>query len=253
MNVKELYEKICEKIPEDLRMPWDNDGIMCCTDSSADVRRVLIALDVTDEVVEYAIRDDFDLIISHHPLIFKPLSSISDENHIARKVIKLINAGISVFSFHTRADAVEGGVNDILADLVGLYSTERFGEGELGRVGELDEEMSLDDFASGVKLTLGVDSIRVADGYNTVKRVAVVGGDGKDYVKDAIAVGADTFVSGRISYNIMAEASEMGINLIEAGHFFTEHPVTEFFADIIRRAGEDIYVQTVNSNLIKII
>ncbi len=253
MNVKELYEKISERIPEVLRMPWDNDGVMCCTDSSADVRRVLIALDVTDEVVDYAIEGDFDLIISHHPLIFKPLCSISDESHIARKVIKLINAGISVFSFHTRADAVEGGVNDILADLVGLYSTERFGEGGLGRVGELDEEMSLDDFASSVKLTLGVDSLRVSDGYNTVKRVAVLGGDGKDFVADAIEAGADTFVSGRISYNIMAEASEMGINLIEAGHFFTEHPVTEFFAGIIRRVSADIYVQVVNSNVIRVI
>lgn len=253
MTVKELYEIINEKIPEELRLPWDNDGIMCCTDSSATVSRVLIALDVTDEVVDYALRGDFDLIISHHPLIFKPLSSISDENHISRKVIKLIGGGVSVFSFHTRADIVSGGVNDILADLVGLYSTEPFGEGGLGRVGELDEECSLDDFASSVKLSLGVDSLRVSDGYNTVKRVAVVGGDGVDFVKDAILAGADTYVSGSISYNVMAEAAEMGINLIEAGHFFTEHPVTEYFANIINRIAPDIYVQTVNSNLIKII
>lgn len=253
MNVKELYEKISERIPESLRMQWDNDGIMCCTDSTATVKRVLVALDVTDEVVEYAMRGDFDLIISHHPLIFKPLSAITDENHIARKVIKLISSGISVFSFHTRADIVEGGVNDILADLVGLYSAEPFGEGGLGRIGELDEECSLDDFASGVKLSLGVDSLRVADGYNTVKRVAVVGGDGKDFIADAIAAGADTYVSGRIGYNVMAEAAEMGINLIEAGHFFTEHPLTEFFASLVQHICPDIYVQSVNSNLIKII
>ena len=252
MNVKELYEKITERIPEDLRMEWDNDGIMCCADSTARVGRVLVALDVTDEVIEYAIKGDFDLIISHHPLIFKPLSAITDENHIARKVVKLISSGISVFSFHTRADAVSGGVNDILADLVGIYSPVPFGECGLGRIGEIDEECSLDDFASSVKLSLGVDSLRVADGYNTVKRVAVVGGDGKDFIKDAIAEGADTFVSGRIGYNVMEEAAEMGINLIEAGHFFTEHPVTEFFAKTVQRISPDIYVQIVNSNLIKI-
>lgn len=253
MTVKELYEKINEKIPETLRLPWDNDGIMCCTDSTAPARRVLVALDVTEEVVDYAINGGFDLIISHHPLIFKPLSSLSDENHISRKVIKLINSGVSVFSFHTRADIVEGGVNDILADIVGLYSAEPFGEGGLGRIGVLDEECSLEDFASSVKLSLGVDSLRVSDGYNTVKRVAVVGGDGKDFIKDAILAGADTFVSGRIGYNVMEEASEMGINLIEAGHFFTEHPVTEFFANIIGHISPEIYVQIVNSNLIKII
>ena len=253
MTVKELYEKMSEKIPEALSLSWDNDGIMCCTDSTATVGRVLVALDVTDEIIDYAIRDDFDLIVSHHPLIFKPLGSISDENHISRKVIKLINSGVSVFSFHTRADIAEGGVNDILADRVGIYSTERFGEAGLGRIGELDEECSLEDFASSVKLSLGVDSIRVADGYNTVKRVAVVGGDGKDFILDAIEAGADTYVSGRIGYNVMTEAPEMGINLIEAGHFFTEEPVTEFFAGLINRIAPEIYVQTVSSNLIKII
>ena len=253
MTVKELYDRMSERIPESLRMDWDNDGIMCCTDTSAEVRRVLVTLDVTEEVAEYAIKGGFDLIISHHPLIFRPLPAITDENHISRKVIKLINGGVSVFSFHTRADAVSGGVNDILADLVGLYSTECFGEGGLGRIGELDEELSLDDFASGVKLSLGVDTVRVSDGYNTVKKVAVVGGDGKDFLKDAIAAGADTFVSGRIGYNIMVEASEMGINLIEAGHFFTEQPVTEFFANTVHHIAPEIYVQTVSSNLIKII
>ena len=253
MTVKELYEKISERMPEELRLEWDNDGIMCCTDSSATVSRVLVSLDVTDEVIDYAIRDNFDLIVSHHPLIFKPISSVSDENHISRKLIKLINSGISVFSFHTRADAAAGGVNDILADRVGIYSAERFGEGGIGRIGELEEECSLDDFASSVKLSLGVDVIRVSDGYNTVKRVAVVGGDGKDFVKDAILCGADTYVSGRIGYNVMTEAAEMGINLIEAGHFFTEQPVTEYFANIINRIAPEIHVQTVNSNLIKII
>ena len=253
MTVKELYEKISERMPEELRLEWDNDGIMCCTDSSATVSRVLVSLDVTDEVIDYAIRDNFDLIVSHHPLIFKPISSVSDENHISRKLIKLINSGISVFSFHTRADAAAGGVNDILADRVGIYSVERFGEGGIGRIGELEEECSLDDFASSVKLSLGVDVIRVSDGYNTVKRVAVVGGDGKDFVKDAILCGADTYVSGRIGYNVMTEAAEMGINLIEAGHFFTEQPVTEYFANIINRIAPEIHVQTVNSNLIKII
>ena len=72
MTVKELYEKISERMPEELRLEWDNDGIMCCTDSSATVSRVLVSLDVTDEVIDYAIRDNFDLIVSHHPLIFKP-------------------------------------------------------------------------------------------------------------------------------------------------------------------------------------
>ncbi|MBO5946220.1 MAG: Nif3-like dinuclear metal center hexameric protein [Clostridia bacterium] len=251
MTVRELYEKLDARMPETDREPWDNDGIMCCPDSSTDVCNVLITLDVTEEVVDYAIGHNFDLIISHHPLIFKPIGAINEDDHIARKIIKLISNNISVFSFHTRADKAVGGVNDILARLFGLTKVERFGEGGLGRVGEI-EECELDVFLDLVKTRLGADALRVADGYNTVSRVAVVGGDGKDFVRDAIACGADTYVSGRISYNLMEEASELGINLIEAGHYFTEAPITGFFADLVSAFDGNAYVEIVNSNMIKL-
>ena len=120
MTVKEMYARFSERIPEHLSEEWDNDGLMCCPDATTEVCRVLITLDVTEEVVDYAIESAFDLIISHHPLIFKPLSSVNESDHISRKVIKLLNSGISVFSFHTRADKVTGGVNDKLAELLGL-------------------------------------------------------------------------------------------------------------------------------------
>ena len=123
MNVKELYQKFSEEIPVDLREVWDNDGIMCCPDGTSEVYRVLVALDVTEEIVDYAIERGFDLIVSHHPLIFKPISSLDEENHISRKLIKLVCSGISVFSFHTRLDKLCGGVNDRLADILGITDT----------------------------------------------------------------------------------------------------------------------------------
>lgn len=248
MTVKELYSRFSERIPEELREEWDNDGLMCSADSSAEVRRALVTLDVTEEIVDYAIEQCFDLIVSHHPLIFRPIGEINEDNHTARKLIKLIESGISVFSFHTRADKVVGGVNDLLCDLLGMYDTRMLSTDLIGRVGELDEELSLEDFAYKVKVATGSDAVRYADGYNKVKRVAVVGGDGKDYIDAAIASGADTYVSGRISYNIMAEASERGINLIEAGHYFTEQPVTSFFQNIIAKADPDVYVEIASSN-----
>ncbi len=253
MTVKELYGVFEERIPAMLREEWDNDGLMCCPDSFAEVRRVFVTLDVTEEIVDYAIERGVDLIVSHHPLIFKPISEVNEDVHVGRKLIKLISNGISVFSFHTRADKASGGVNDLFADRLGISETMPFGEGMMGRLGELDEEMTLEDFAFKVKQLLGSDSVSYADGYNTVKRVALLGGDGKSFVKDAIAVGADTFVSGALSYNVMEEAGEMGINLIEAGHYFTESYVTELFTDIITRADPDIYVEAVDSNMIKII
>ena len=248
MTVRELYAEFTDMIPSELSEEWDNDGLMCSADTSAEVRRVLCALDVTEEIVDYAIEQCFDLIVSHHPLIFRPIASVTEDNHTARKIIKLIESGISVFSFHTRADKVSGGVNDRLCDLLGMYDTTPFGEGDLGRIGELDDEISLDDFACKAKIATGSDAVRYADGYNAVRRVAVVGGDGKDFVEAAIEAGADTFISGRLSYNVMEEASERGINLVEAGHYFTEQPVTEFFRDIIMEADSNIYVEIISSN-----
>lgn len=253
MTVKELYAKFCERIPAELRESWDNDGIMCSSDSSTEVTRALVALDVTEDVVEYAIQYGFDLIVSHHPLIFKPLGALTEDSNVARKVIKLLCTGVSVFSFHTRADKVVGGVNDRLCDLLGMYETEPFGEGDLGRIGNIDEDTELEDFAYRVKQITGSDGVRYADGLTPVRRVAVVGGGGKSYIKDAIAAGADTFLSGEIGYNNMEEATELGINLVEAGHYYTEQPVTEFFRELLVSFDPGMYVEVAPSNIIKIL
>ena len=253
MTVKELYTKFAERIPDQLRESWDNDGLMCSADTSAEVRRVLVALDVTEEIVDYAIQYGFDLIVSHHPLIFKPLGSLTEENHISRKVIKLLCTGVSVFSFHTRADKVYGGVNDCLCDLLGMFDTVPFGDDGLGRIGNISDECELEDFAYRVKQLTASDGVRYADGFNPVHRVAIVGGGGKSYVRAAIAEGADTFVSGDIGYNVMEEAPEMGINLIEAGHYFTEQPVTDFFRELLVNFDPDLYVEVAPSNIVKIL
>ena len=253
MTVKELYTLFSERIPEDLREEWDNDGLMCSADTSSEVRRVLCTLDVTEEIVDYAIEQCFDLIISHHPLIFRPISSVTEDTPTARKVIKLIESGISVFSFHTRADKVRGGVNDILARLIGLSDIEPFGDDCLGRIGHLEAETSLEEFSARVKSALGIDKLLIADGYNPVYTVALVGGDGKGYIDEAIDIGADTYLSGRIGYNAMEEAGEKRINLIEAGHYATEFPVTAFFANLIKRNDPKIITEIVGSYVIRTI
>lgn len=251
MTVKELYRRLEMRIPRELSEPWDNDGLMCCADSHQEIHKVILTLDVTEDVVDYAIESGVDLIVSHHPLIFKPLTSISEDNHVARKVIKLLENNVTVMSFHTRLDKVSGGVNDYLCQVLGIEDTIPFGEGDLGRIGYIPEERLLDDFALHVKECLDADVVRVADALNPVRHVAVVGGDGKSYVKDAIALGADTYISGRIGYNVMEEAAEMGINLIEAGHYFTEQPITEFLRNLLYSFDPTFSIEIVSSNLIK--
>lgn len=251
MTVKELYKKLEARIPKELAEPWDNDGLMCCADALQEANKIIITLDVTEDVVDYAIEVGADLIISHHPLIFKPLTSIVEGDHVARKVIKLIENGVTVMSFHTRLDKVSGGVNDYLCEVLGIEDASPFGEGDLGRIGYISEERLIDDFALHVKECLEADVVRFSDALNPVHHVAVVGGDGKSYVKDAIALGADTYISGRIGYNVMEEAAEMGINLIEAGHYFTEQPITEFLRDLICSFDPSVNIEIVSSNLIK--
>ena len=255
MNIRELYNYLDEIIPSDLSCAGDNDGLLCCPDPDREVRRVLVALDVTNEVVDEAVEGGFDLIVSHHPVIFRPLKSLDYDDGSSGKLIRLIRAGISVMSFHTRLDAVDGGVNDILADMLGLEDVRPFGVGGelLGRVGRLERPMTLDDFARRVKSALGAPGVLVAGCGRTVSTVALLGGSGKDDIIAAKETGADTYLSGRIGYHEMMAADEIDMNLIEAGHFYTEDPVCDRLAELIEEADETIETVYMKSCAIKLI
>ena len=253
MTVNELYQILDTAMPRSLSCSWDNDGLMLCPDGHKKVSRALVCLDVTADAVEKAIDGGYDVIISHHPFIFSGLKYITEEDFIARKALALIKRNIAVMSFHTRLDAVDGGVNDTLAALFGLSDVERFGkEGEeIGRVGHLPEEMELSDFAALVKEKLSADVVTFAGRGRKVRRVALLGGGGDDFVGEAIRAGADTYLTGTLSYHDLADADDNVINLVEAGHFFTEHPICEMLAKTLRDMGIDAVVY--NSNRIKTI
>ncbi len=255
MNVRELYDYLNKIIPPSLSCGWDNDGLMCCPDPDREVKRALIALDVTGAVADEAVDGGFDLIVSHHPLIFTPLKSLTPDNGVAGKLINLIRAGISVMSFHTRLDAVGGGVNDILADMLGIGNAIPFGkDGEaLGRIGKIERPTTLDDFSRRVKAALGAPGVLVSGCGRLVSNVAVLGGGGKDDIIYAKLAGADTYVSGRIGYHEMMAAEEIGMNLIEAGHFFTEDPVCDRLAELIEEADETIETVYMKSCGIKLV
>ena len=256
MTTRELYARLNERIPRELSCEWDNDGLMCCPDGSREVKRVLVALDATGAVVDKAVSEGFDLIITHHPFIFKGIRSLDDENAVSSKAIELIKAGISVMSFHTRLDAVEGGVNDVLASLLGLKNIEVFyGEGlPIGRIGDIDEEIALLDFARKVKVALDAPFVSVTDSGRELRRVAVLGGGGKDFLGAAAAAGADTYVSGELGHHVMTDEPDVVVdplNLIEAGHFYTEHPVCEAICGMVAEIDGSIQCEIISSNPIK--
>lgn len=250
MTVKELYQLLDARIPTSLSCVWDNDGIMCCPDLSASVKKILLTLDVSHAAVDHAIEQGCDLIVSHHPMIFKPIGAVHEENFTAHKVLKLIKSGISVFSFHTRLDIVAGGVNDRLAEVLGVTNTIPFGDAEtptIGRIGEI-KPATMAEFSQTVKDVLGVPSLSTVDLGREVKRVALVGGDGKDFLKPALKAGADVYLTGSMSYNTMVDAADMGLQVIEAGHFFTENPVLDALAEMLGSMYPDAEILTFYSD-----
>ena len=252
MKIKELYAELNEKYPTALSCEWDNDGIMCADNLDNEVKNVLVALDVTESTVDYAIENGFDLIISHHPLVFSSQKSLVETKYTQRKLIKLIKAGVSVFSFHTRLDAVSGGVNDVLSNLIGLEGAEADASDPVGRIGYLSDEIELSTFAENIKTKLGTPVV-LFNGNKAVKKVYVVGGDGKDLISRAIATGCDTLLTGRVSYNTLIDARDMGLNIVEAGHFFTENPVCSKIKDDVLSILPSATVEIFNSFEIKAI
>lgn len=247
MKVIELYKYLDAHIPSSLSCEWDNDGLMCCPDENAEVNRVLVTLDVTTDAIRKAEEIGADVILSHHPLIFKGVKAINSDSVVPSRVIGLIKSNIAVMSFHTRLDAVEGGVNDTLALTLGIENAEPFGDGGIGRIGELDEPTSLDEFASLVKDRLNAPTVTYAGNGRDVRRVAVLGGSGSDDIAAAVAAGADTYVSGTLSYHDMADAPDGPINLIEAGHFHTEDPVCDTLSELVWSADDSIETVYYNS------
>ena len=252
MTFYELYTSLGSKFPKELSCEWDNDGIMCADDLNAQVKKVLITLDITDEAVSYAIENGYDTIISHHPLVFKAQKAICPCNFTQKKLISLIKNGIRAISFHTRLDACDGGVNDTLASLIGFEKIEKDLSDPIGRVCTLNESVNIDIFAKKVKKLLSAPYVSYI-GAREVQRVYVVGGDGKDSISNAISCGADTLLTGNTSYNSSMDAEEMGLNVIEAGHFYTENPVCAFIQGVISSIDSDIKTELFYSNKVKIV
>lgn len=249
MTVRELYAFLEEKMPRSLSCDWDNDGLMVCPDDTREVRRVLVALDITAAVAEQAIKEGYDLVVSHHPLIFHPLKAVAPGEATVNKVIRLLTSGVSAMSFHTRLDAVTGGVNDVLANSIGLQNVVPFGKDgeEIGRIGTLPTAMVLKDFAALVKEVTGAPYVQISDAGKLVSRVAVLGGGGAGESGAAAAAGADTYLTGDLRHDQLTEAPERGMNMIAGGHFFTENLVCNRICEMLYEADANIKADIVNS------
>ncbi len=248
-TVKEISEYFESIVPCSMKMDFDNVGFLV-GDGCREVHKVLVTLDITDEVIEEAIAYGADLILAHHPLMFS-LKNASTDDPIGRKLVRILSSGMSAICLHTNLDAVEGGVNDALMSVLGISSEgiiEPFGTAQdgkaygMGRYGTV-AECSLSEFLKHCKAALACNGLRYVDGGKPVHRVAVCGGSGSSMLNDVAALGCDTFVTSDVKHNGFLDAREMGLNLIDAGHYSTENVVVPVLERMVKDRYPEISTQ----------
>lgn len=249
-TVGNVFTFLQEKAPFELQEGFDNAGFLVGR-KEIPVSKILVALDITEQVVQEAADQGAQLIVAHHPVIFSGVKSVTDQTVTGRILLGLVENGIAAICAHTNLDAVEGGVNDALAlrlglaDIGQLKQTGVDGQGRpygIGRVGFVPEQ-TLYDFALTVKQLLGANGIRLVDGGKPVRVIAVGGGACADMMGDALAQGCDTFVTSDVKYHQFLEAKALGLNLVDAGHFPTEDVVCPIMQDWLTKRFPQVTVK----------
>ena len=241
MQCKEIMQVIEAAYPRSAALDFDNVGLLAGR-AGKEVNRVYLALDATDAVIDRAIEAGADMLITHHPLIFSPMKRVTDEDFIGRRVVKLIQSDIAYYAMHTNYDVL--GMATLSEKILGIKNSqvldvtmcEDGNEEGIGRVGNLEKPMTLEECCVYVKHKLKLGSLKVFGDMNgTVSRLAVSPGSGKSAVAPAIAKGADVLVTGDIGHHDGLDAVEQGLAVIDAGHYGTEY----IFIDDMKHFLED--------------
>ncbi len=243
MTVRDFYEYLNEIAPFESQCGWDNSGLLVGSFDS-EVKSVILCLDVTNDVIEQAVANDCNLIISHHPVIFSALKAVE----FGTPLFNAIKNNINIISAHTNLDISAGGVNDVICEKLGINNVTPLtvDDGLVMRMGETDFE-NTEEFAAFVLKQLeeachffpvnhNKASVSFYDAGRKVKKVAVCGGSAGDLVADAFLAGCDTFVTGEAKHHEYLEAQRLGMNMVVAGHFTTERPVILALCEKILKA-----------------
>jgi len=228
MTVQDILQMLKQKAPLELAEEWDNVGLLV-GDSEREVKTVVVALDVTDAVINCAIEKHAELILTHHPVIFEPLKAVTAD----RVVYRLANAGLSVISMHTNADKAEGGVNDCLCEKLGL-SDVRVAPDGMSRIGNLPAFMTAEVFASYVSQCLDT-AVRVKSGTDMIRTVALCGGGGADFVLPLLDQ-ADAAITGEVKHHEWLSVPSAK-TLVDGGHYATEVAITDRFCQWLHEAS----------------
>lgn len=243
VTVSDVKNAIEEIAPVSLQEAWDNSGLLIGFENET-AEKILTCLELDEAVAEEAVAAGVDMVVTHHPLIFGGIKAVSDGNAQGRTIMKLIKNGISVYSCHTPFDKIKGGNNDMIAELLDLGSlknlrgddvespskmADRMDEADIGRIGKLKKPMSFMDFiaAAADKLNMSIRDFRmVGDLDREITSIGICTGAGADLIEMAAAAGCQLMITGDVKYHEAQSAKELGICVLDAGHYGTE----KFFA-----------------------
>ena len=222
-TVREILKVLEGIAPLDKQEEWDNSGLLA-GHPDAEVRTVLLALDLTPAVLDEARRESAELIVTHHPILFHARRNLREDDPEGKLLAELVRARIALIAMHTNFDNAENGVNDALCGLLAVRSAEKL-EGGM-RVGDV-EPVPLSEFRIRVERALGGPARMYGEANRLIRRVAVMGGAGGSHFQDALAAGADAYVTGEISYHAALDCVAGGMCALEAGHAATERPAIQ--------------------------
>ncbi|WP_010236478.1 Nif3-like dinuclear metal center hexameric protein [Clostridium arbusti] len=244
LRVKDICSIMEKAAPKRLSENYDNVGLMV-GNLDSDISSILVSLDCTLNVIDEAKRKNCNFIFTHHPLLFKKPSSITTETLLGSKIIKLIKNDISLYSSHTNLDSVQGGLNDILVKILGFSNSvvieqstaSGFNDGNsgIGRIVRLNKKITLAELCKIVKEKLNLTSITyIGKEDKLIEKVALINGSGSDYMDMSRGMGADCIITGDVTYHYASDYNEMGIAVIDAGHFGTEWPALKEVASNLK-------------------
>lgn len=251
LKVKDIIGNLEKKYPKANAESWDNVGLIVGK-LNQEVRKVQLSLDATDKAIENAIKNGAELIITHHPMIFKPVKTITTMDNLGRKIIKLIENNRSLYAMHTNLDSSKDGLNDYILNLLGVENSKVIDVNEfdsevgIGRLYTLSKEMSIDEYATFVKNSLKIKNIRIIseNREKIIKKIALINGSGMSYWRKVKSLGADLFITGDIGYHDALDAKEAGINVFDIGHFESEN----CFVELLRKDIEGMGIEVITFN-----
>lgn len=242
-KIQDIYNAIDKIAPFSSACDFDNSGLLI-KGKDKDIKKIMVSLDATKEVIDNACEKEVDLLITHHPIIFKGIKKIDSDLNI----VNLLKKDISVISAHTNFDMAKGGMNDILAKKLDLIDIKELKDTEgMGRIGELKQTMKSDEFLKMIKIKLKT-SIRAGNVNKDIKKVALLGGSGGEFFNASKNQGADAFITGDVKHHQFIESNDENLLLIDAGHYGTEIIFIEALEKFLKEEFKDIEIIKSNQN-----